>query len=107
MDTVSKLRQIIRNRKGIAAVYIALILVALIAFVGLAIDIGYMYVAKGQLQNGADAAALAGAAKLTGDDLDQKDARRAAWRFACENKAAGERIYIDTPGSQNPTSCTD
>jgi Flp pilus assembly protein TadG len=45
------------NNKGIAVIYLAITIIVLIAFIGLSVDIGYMYVAKGQLQNAADAAA--------------------------------------------------
>lgn len=67
-----------QNQRGMALVYIALLMVAFCAFLGLAVDIGYMYVAKGQLQNAADAAALAGASRLP----DQDDARDKAKVFA-------------------------
>jgi Flp pilus assembly protein TadG len=93
--------------RGIAVIYIALLLIALLAFVGLAIDIGYMYVAKTQLQNAADAAALAGAAKLTGETdsslaaFNQVDGRQEAWKFACKNKAATANVYVETNASLN------
>jgi len=73
------------NQRGIAVVYIALMLVVLFMFAGLAIDIGYMYVAKTQLQNAADAAALAGASQfseLTSSNTIQLDARNEAINFA-------------------------
>lgn len=118
MDTVRKLIGIVKGKKGIAVIYIALILVAMVAFVGLAVDIGYMYVAKGQLQNAADAAALAGAIKLDGapddkvkgtNNYEEAAARREAWKFACENTAAQQNIYIDTSpaNSSPPTSCSE
>jgi len=112
MDTFSKLMEVLRNRKGIAAVYIALILFALVGFVGLAIDIGYMYVAKGQLQNAADAGALAGAALL--DDktsFTQTAARNKAEYFAESNKvvASGTQVQIANPndGSNSLTDTND
>lgn len=84
------------SNRGIAVVYIALLLVVLLAFVGLAIDIGYMYVAKTQLQNAADAAALAGANLLDGTNATiQTAARQEAYKFAALNKAAGQNISID------------
>lgn len=61
--------------------YIALLMVAFCAFLGLAVDMGYMYVAKGQLQNAADSAALAGASGLP----NQSDARDKAKIFAEKN----------------------
>lgn len=93
------------DSRGVAVIYIALILLVLVAFVGLAIDIGFMYVAKSQLQNAADAAALAGSARLTGEidsstaSFYQSDARQEAWTFACKNKAANQSVYIQTNSS--------
>ena len=53
-----------REKKGQALVLVALILVALIALAGLAIDGGRLYALRRQVQNAADAAALAGAREL-------------------------------------------
>ena len=92
------LRRMIKNdRKGFALVYIALMIVVLIGFVSLAVDMGYMYVTKGQLQNAADAGALAGVAKLS----DTTAARQSAQQFAQENKAAGEAVKVDLNGANN------
>lgn len=77
MDSPRRLALLI-NQKGMVFVYIALFMVALCAFLGLAVDVGYLYVAKGQLQNAADSAALAGASGLP----DQTDARDKAKTFA-------------------------
>jgi len=95
----SLLKRFVRRggNRGIAVVYIALLLIVLLAFVALAIDIGYMYVAKTQLQNAADAAALAGAARLNGSGFtNQTGARLEAQRFATKNSAAREIVSIDT-----------
>lgn len=91
------------NKKGIALIYIAILIVALIGFLGLVIDIGYMYVAKGQLQNAADAAALAGAAKLRENQtvFQQYSARFTAKAFASKNFAAREAVQI-APGTILP-----
>jgi len=88
------------NNRGITFVFIALLLFALVAFVALAIDLGYMFVTKTQLQNAADSAALAGAARLNGTSFtNQTGARLEAQRFASHNKAAGEAVNIDTNDS--------
>jgi hypothetical protein len=77
-------------------VYVALILVVLLAFVGLAVDIGYMYVVETQLQNAADSAALAGASLLDGSkSILQNAAREGAKEYAAHNKAAGQKIDIN------------
>ena len=54
-----------RQRNGQALVTVAVTLVALMGIVGLAIDVGWMMVARNELQNGADAAALAVRAHCT------------------------------------------
>jgi Flp pilus assembly protein TadG len=95
------------NKRGIAAIYVALILIVLVAFVGLAIDIGYMYVAKSQLQNAADSAAHAGASKLlaTGgiisnlSDSRIPEAKTEAVNFALNNRATGKNIVILNDGT--------
>ncbi|MBW2570025.1 MAG: hypothetical protein JRD93_18865 [Deltaproteobacteria bacterium] len=54
----------VRNQAGVSAVIVAIVLTMLIGFTALAVDVGYMYVTKNELQNVADAAALAGAGHL-------------------------------------------
>lgn len=84
-------RVIKRDRRGFAVVYLALMIVVLVGFVSLAVDLGYMYVTKGQLQNAADAGALAGAAMNLGDSTEVK---QKAIEFAAKNKAAGDDVAI-------------
>ncbi|MCQ6271396.1 pilus assembly protein TadG-related protein [Pseudarthrobacter sp. R1] len=47
------------HERGAAAVVVAFTMVALLGFAALAVDVGAMYAEKAQLQNGADATALA------------------------------------------------
>ena len=54
----------VKNQAGVSAVIVAIVLSMLIGFTALAVDVGYMYVTKNELQNVADAAALAGAGYL-------------------------------------------
>jgi Flp pilus assembly protein TadG len=55
----------IRSRqRGTVAIMAGLAAVTLFAFGGLALDLGHLYIAKSELQNAADAAALAGAKEL-------------------------------------------
>ncbi|MCT9073405.1 pilus assembly protein TadG-related protein [Cupriavidus gilardii] len=56
----------LRRQQGAVAIVVALALVAMVGFLGLALDLGKLYVAKSELQNGADACALAAARDLTG-----------------------------------------
>jgi hypothetical protein len=54
-----KLLEKVKNQAGVSAVIIAIVLPMLIGFGALAVDVGYMYVNRNELQNVADAAALA------------------------------------------------
>ncbi|MBT0893230.1 hypothetical protein KI811_05300 [Geobacter hydrogenophilus] len=108
MDTNGRMIKILNNRRGVATVYIALMLMVLIAFVGMAVDLGYMYVAKGQLQNAADSAALAGAAKLNGSAFTiQTSARRLAVNFAGANVAATGSVVISSDFSNDLSANND
>lgn len=55
-----------RNESGQSIVLIALALVALIAFIGIAVDVGFIFVRGSQLQAAIDSAALAGVTELSG-----------------------------------------
>jgi len=52
------------SEKGAVAVMIAFMIVTVLGFAALAVDVGYMMVARNELQNIADASALAAARKL-------------------------------------------
>src|SRR5579859_3842938 len=54
-----------RGQRGVVAIIVALTLAVLIAFAGLALDLGKLYTAKSELSNSADACALAAARDLT------------------------------------------
>ncbi len=55
-----------RNQRGAIAILVGLSLAMLVGFVGLALDLGKLYVAKSELQNSADACALAASRDITG-----------------------------------------
>lgn len=54
-----------RNERGSILAYTAVSMLFLLMAVGLAVDLGHLYVMKTELQNSADASALAGATALT------------------------------------------
>jgi hypothetical protein len=56
-----------RNHKGSAVIFVAVAMVVLLGMAALAVDLGYLYVVKGELQNAADSGALAGAQVLYND----------------------------------------
>lgn len=61
----------LRKEKGAVAILVALSMVVLLGMVGLAVDSGKLFVSKSELQNSADACALAAARELTGANTNQ------------------------------------
>lgn len=53
-----------RRQRGAIAVMLAVLIFAMIGLLGIVIDLGHLYVRKTELQNAADAAALAGARQM-------------------------------------------
>jgi Flp pilus assembly protein TadG len=62
------IQSILRNQRGATAILVGLCLFSLIGFGALAVDIGHLCVARNELQNAADAGALAGARFLYNND---------------------------------------
>lgn len=60
----SGLKTFLSNERGVTAVFIAILIVFLTAMVSFSVDLGFAWVTKNELQNIADAAALAGARQL-------------------------------------------
>lgn len=54
------------QQRGAVAIVVALSMTLLLGMLGLVLDLGHLYVAKSELQNAADAAALSGARELNG-----------------------------------------
>jgi Flp pilus assembly protein TadG len=100
MDTIKL--TIIGNKKGFAIVWIALCILVLIGIVGLVVDLGHLYLVRGELQNAADASALAGAGSLYKDPLnptatpalDFTRAQAAATGFISKNKSDGSPLSV-------------
>jgi len=87
------------GHSGQAVVLVVGVLALFLIFFFVLIDFAFMYYVRGQLQNAADAAALAGASKLEDtDDPSQIEARQEAWKFACRNAAVGRSVYLVDSG---------
>jgi len=87
MITQQGLRAGIKSRQhGAVAIIVAICLVVLIGMLGLVIDLGHLYVAKTELQNAADAAALSGAKELDRSLAGVTRARDSAIEAARRNK---------------------
>jgi hypothetical protein len=65
---MSNILKQLQNQSGATVVMVGLLLVVLAGFTALAIDIGYLLMVRNQLQNAADAGALAGASVLYNED---------------------------------------
>lgn len=63
-------KNILANEGGATIIYVALIIVLLMMFTALAVDIGHLYGVRNELQDAADAGALAGASVLFDPDDD-------------------------------------
>ncbi|MCG3136430.1 MAG: hypothetical protein HJJLKODD_00263 [Phycisphaerae bacterium] len=91
------------RRRGVIIVQVAVGMTAIIGFATLAIDVGLMYSSKAQLQNVADAAALAAAAELgnfqKAEELQTTTvqlATDAAIDYAGKNEVLGESLDLGT-----------
>jgi len=65
------------RQQGAVAIIVALCMVVLVGFAGLALDGGHLYVTKTELQNAADACALAASYELTGSPIEEGNFERA------------------------------
>jgi len=116
------------SRRGAVVVLMACLLVVLVAMVAFALDIGYICRVQAELQNAADAAALAGAhealqavvrgdtdaMEIADDTIDA--ARQTAQQLSAFNQAGGVSLsvltndivvgYQQTPGPQPVTQWT-
>lgn len=93
---MTKQRFQISNERGFALIYIAITMVTLLLFTGLAIDSGRSYVVKAQLTKAVDGAAL-GAARM----LNSGNPRDEATKIFKQNFAAG---YMGTSSAVDPTA---
>ena len=85
----------VQKQKGAVAVLVALTLPVLVGAAALAVDLAYLHVVRNELQNDADAAALAGARKLYASGasaLDWAAASSTASSAIALNRAAGHAL---------------
>lgn len=83
----------LRSERGATAVIVGILLVPLIGCLAIALDVGALYVERGQLQNGADAAALAIAQECAEDGkCDSPAALAATFSDANANDGAANNL---------------
>lgn len=83
----------ISSERGSLAVFMALGLTAFLGVAAVAVDVGYMYKARREMQVAADSGALAGVRELASHDTAA--ARTKAVQFATANKLAGGSVSLD------------
>ena len=87
------------DQKGVSAVIIAICLFMLVGFIALAIDTSHIIVARNELQNAADAGALAGARYLYTPDMNSvnSDANQIANNAAIANASDQAFVEVNNP----------
>ena len=88
--------RIVRKQGGQTLVTVALALLALFAFLALAVDAGHFYAERRRMQNAADAGALAGARSLCAQD--GTDPYVEAENYAVENGAWVDKTSVEITG---------
>jgi Flp pilus assembly protein TadG len=87
-----------KSERGAVLVLVALLLFVFIGVAALAVDLGHLYMVRNELQNAADAGALAGAANLYTIDAETNtvsvnpDANLAALQAATANRATAKHV---------------
>jgi Flp pilus assembly protein TadG len=107
-----------QQRRGAVVPLTALLLIVIMAFLAFAIDLGYALIVRAQLQNAADAAALAGASQMLDSTILQgtpwwpdgtysavNNANAQAQGFALKNYGGGVALVV--PGNTGNTSSGD
>lgn len=88
-----------KAQRGMAAIMVAIILVVLIGFAALAVDVFHLFVARNELQNAADAGALAGARVLyKADGTVNEGANQVAYEAAIANKSEKVAVEVNWSG---------
>ncbi|MDO9556351.1 MAG: Tad domain-containing protein [Coriobacteriia bacterium] len=84
----------LRDDEGATIVTVAIMMVVLILFTALAVDVGYAYTVRRQLQTAADAAALAGC-RVLADGGSEPEVLAEAEAYAANNASRpGDDLYV-------------
>jgi Flp pilus assembly protein TadG len=85
---------ILRNQRGAAMPFVALVTVALLGMTALAVDSGMLFTARGEAQRAADAAALAGAGSLISAPANASRAHATAKTYGEQNLVRDELVQM-------------
>jgi Flp pilus assembly protein TadG len=99
MKTRFQLYSGLKDERGAVAIIIAISIVMLISFGALAVDLGHLYVVRNELQDAADAGALAGARFLYNEDgTVNEGANQIAYSAAIANTSEGKAVEVNWSG---------
>ncbi|MBN2446333.1 MAG: hypothetical protein JXO22_06400 [Phycisphaerae bacterium] len=99
------------TRRGASIILVASSMTVLIGFTALAVDVGYLYCARAEMQSAADAAALAGVGALLTEERLKSDyqlnavlsaSRGVAQQYIAANPVLGTPLQIDANGGNDP-----
>lgn len=101
------LGRIVRSQRGAFMVFFAILVPFFLGMIGFAVDAGFVYMQKAKMQDIADAAALAGAARLNdGSDARDGNVKSAVRAYADANgmkTTATNVLNLDQEGSMAPS----
>lgn len=98
-------RRILKEQRGAFMVFFAILVPLFIGMIGFAVDAGFIYMQKAKMQDIADAAALAGAARLNDGEDIQGHVKSAVKAYAQANGMktnATNLLELDSAESMNP-----
>ena len=89
--------RVLKNKNGAVAIYTAIVLAVLMGFAAFGVDVNYLYGVRNELQNAADAGALAGASVLFNSDgsLNPGAALTEGTRVANANKTGKQDVVVE------------
>lgn len=90
--------KLLSNQRGVTAIVVGITLAMLVGFGALAVDIGHLCVAHNELQNAADAGALAGARFLYNGTAVNTGANQIASDAAVANKSEQNPVEVNWTG---------
>jgi hypothetical protein len=99
------LRRLLKEEGGVVLILYALLIPVIIGIIGLAIDGGRVFIVNSELQNLADAAALAGAAELDGTEAGMTAATDRALNLL-NNDPRWSNVVVEGSQIQQPTFCS-
>lgn len=85
-----------RDRTGVVAIFVALVMPVIAGFATLSIDMGYLLQAKSRLQTAADAAALGAASAVDGTDAGETTAATRAVALAAANSPSSAGTVLSS-----------